>query len=321
MTKMKSVLHIRLDSPGYSCDAMAAAFIDLGYEYHGLKWQEFRFEHGIEALRFKVIQMAVELKPTIIFCHIQNSEIFDLEMWQVLQKYGFVINYTFDVRVTEKINWMYDVAPHIGHTFFGCMEDVWNCNAKEIYNVSTIHSSCDMDLYKPKRGGMNYAFDVVFCGNKYENTNLDFPLAAERQEMISFLKDNFGNKFQCYGLGQAGGLIKPEVEASVYNFSKIGINQNNFFLNEYSSDRIWRIMASGTFCLTKYFPGIEKIFKKEIDLDWWVSLDELKTLICYYLSEDDERNEIAATGRKKVVQEHSWSARIKEMEKIIAESK
>jgi len=320
-SKMKKVLHLRIDSPGYNSDAMQRAFIATGYEYFSMDWQRERFSNSVEYVRKKAIEMAAEIKPTWIFCHLQNAEIFNAETWQELSKHGFVINYSFDVRQPEKMQWMYDAAPLIGHTFFGCMEDVWICNAKEIYNVSAIHSSCDMELYKPKRGQMNFAFDVVFCGNRYDNTNLNFPLAQERQQMISYLEENYKHKFMCYGLGQKGGMIRPEVEASVYNYSRIAISQSNYFLNEYSSDRIWRIMASGTFCLCKYFPGIEKIFQKEIDLYWWVTLDELKTLIDYYLCEYNERNEIAATGRKKVVQYHSWEARIKEMEKIIGESK
>ena len=63
-----------------------------------------------------------------------------------------------------------------------------------------------------------------------DNTNLNFPLAHQRQRMIEKLEQRYGQNFMVYGHGQKGGLIKPDVESSVYNFSKIAINQNNFSL-------------------------------------------------------------------------------------------
>jgi len=318
---MKSVLHIRLDSPGYNCNAMETAFRSCGYEYYGLKWQEFRFEFGIEKLRSEVVKTAALLKPTIIFCHLQNPEAFSVETFQELSKHSFVINYTFDVRHKDEMKWMYDVAPHIGYTFFGCMEDVWNCMALGINNTGHLHSSVDMNLYKPKEGQKAYAFDVVFCGNRYDNSNLKFPLAAERQQMISVLSERYKGRFMSYGLGQQGGLIKPEVEANVYNFSRIAINQNNFQLNDYTSDRLFRIMASGTMCITKYFPGIEKVFKNAVHLVWWHNFQELTDYIDHYLSDEKERLAVAAMGTQLVRENHGWEDRIAQMEKIIGELK
>lgn len=318
---MKSVLHIRLDSPFYNCDAMEAAFKSCGYQYYGLKWQQYRFESGIELLRKEVIKTASIIKPTLIFCHLQNGEVFDMETWKTLAEIGGVVNYTFDVRQKDEMHWMYDVAPHIKYTFFGCMEDVWHCIGHGINNTGHLHSSVDMNLYKPKEGKKSYAFDIVFCGNRYDNSNLKFPLAAERQEMISVLSDRYKSKFMPYGLGQQGGMVRPEVEANIYNFSRIAINQNNFMLNDYSSDRIWRIMASGTMCISKYFPGIEKIFKNTTHLVWWHNHKELTEYIDYYLSDEKERLAVAAMGTQLVRENHRWEDRFIKMEKIIAELK
>ncbi len=308
----KRVLHIRIDSPGFNSNAIAKAFTELGYEYYPLNWQQSRFLNGVELMRTFVINEAVRLNPDIIFCHIQNSDAFDIQTWKSLSEVGKVINYTFDVRYASEINWMYEVAPHIHHTFFACSEDVRNCKVIGIENTSQIHSSCDMDLYK-SLGKELYAFDVVFCGNRYDNTNLNFPLAEERQQMIEFLSQNYPSTFMPYGLGQKGGLIPGGTEVNVYNFSRIAINQNNFDLHDYTSDRIWRIMSSGCFCLTKYFPGIEKVFRKEVHLDWWNNFDELKLLIDFYLENQAERKSIAEVGMNYVRWNHTWTYRIAEM--------
>lgn len=317
---MKTVLHFRIDAPGFNSDAIARGFVDNSYKYHWLNWQQERFSNGLEHLQIHALQLAEEIKPDIIFCHIQNPEIFDIELWKALSKNGFVINYSFDVRKKEKSQWMYDVAKFIGYSFFGCDEDVAECLNRGIANVEVLQSSCDMEVYKPiDLGKMKPAFDVVFCGNNYVGTNLDFPLAGERQRMIEFLEKNYQNNFGCYGLGQKGGMILPDAEARAYNFSKIAVCQNNFRRTRYTSDRLWRIMASGTMCLCKWFPGIENMFRKEVDLDWWNNFDELKNLIDFYLGDDGERNSIAKAGSDRVRKEHTWTARISEMEKIVGE--
>lgn len=311
------VLHIRIDSaPGYRSDAIQKGFIENGFEYNGFDWQYHKYNFGTETTRLKIIELAKSFNPTIIFAHVQNEEIFDTDTWKSLADTAFLINYTFDVRYAEKMQWMYELAPHIGHTFFACKEDVRNCEIRGIKNISHMHSSCDMDLFKPKNEKKLYANDCVFVGNRYDNTNMNFPLAEERQEMIAVLEQRYGNRFMSYGLGQKANMILPEAEVNVYNYSRISINQNNFDLAGYSSDRIWRIMASGSFCLTKYFEGIEDVFVKGVHLDWWKTFDELIERIDFYLYNDDERAAIADMGMKYVRENHTWAERVSEMVKI-----
>jgi len=308
-----SVLHIRIDSaPGYNSDAIEKAWKEHGYDYFGFKWQEYRFNHGIDALRKQVVKLAEEIKPTLIFAHIQNGEVLDLEIWRALSNISYTINYTFDVRDEGRMNWMYDIAPIIGHTFFADLTHVYECNhILNIFNVSHCHSSCDMELFKNNSRGL-YAFDIVFCGNNYVGTNLNFPLAKERQQMIDFLFENYGGSFMAYGLGQKGGLIPPEAEANVYNLSKIAISQNNFDLPGYTSDRLWRIMSCGTFCLAKHYDGVDEDFGDS--LVTWKTLDDLKSKIDRYLiNSGHERDLMAQRGSEYVRNNHRWTDRIKQI--------
>jgi spore maturation protein CgeB len=313
---IQKVFHIRIDSaPGYRSDAIQKGFIENGFEYRGFNWQHYRYSYGTEILRQEVVKAAKEFNPTIIFAHVQNEEVFDNDTWEKLSDIGFLVNYTFDVRYAEKTEWMYNLAPKIGHTFFACKEDVRNCEVRGIRNISHIHSSCDMDIFKDNEKGL-YTFDCSFVGNRYDNTNLNFPLAEERQNMIAILNEKYGDSFMSYGLGQKGNMIIPGVEANVYNFSKIAINQNNFNLHGYTSDRLWRIVSCGSLCLTKYFYGIEDIFEKGVHLDWWKNFDELTERIDFYLSDEKERLAVAKTGMRYVRENHSWKNRIEEIVKI-----
>lgn len=310
---MSSVFHIRLDSnPGYRSDGIQRAFLENGFDYVGFDWQKNRYEFGVEKMREELLKQAALFNPVLIFAHIQNPEALDELTWKALANIGYVIHYTFDVRFAAEMEWMYELAPMLGHTFFACSEDVRNCEIKGIRNVSQIHSSCDMELFK-HQGKYVYAFDVSFVGNRYDNVDINFPKAKERQEMIEVLEEKYPSRFMAYGLGQKGGLIAPPVEANVYNYSRIAINQNNFDLHDYTSDRLWRIMASGAMCLTKYFPGIEKIFQKEVHLDWFNTLDEMTELADYYLKDENERRAVAEVGMNYVRENHTWTDRIEEM--------
>ena len=70
----------------------------------------------------------------------------------------------------------------------------------------------------------------------------------------------------------------------------------------------------GALCLTKYFKGIEKMFTRGLHLDWWNTFDELKEKIAYYLSNLGNAALIGgAVGIQHVLDNHTWSSRVKEM--------
>lgn len=312
---MKKVLHFRLDAPGiYSSNGIEEAFRNLGYSYQGVDWQNLRFSFGITHLREAMISSAKSYQPDIIFMHIQNSEILDEETAMELSKHGFVINYTFDVRSKEKTQWMYDLAPHIGFTFFACWEDVANCAALDIENTGHVHSSCDMSLYRDL--DMIRLNDIVFIGNRTTDTNMKFEKAQERVEMVEALADAFGDRFKVYGMGWPySKLIKPSEEVIIYNSFKVVVCQNQFNRVGYCSDRQWKAMACGAYTLCQDFPGIDVPFPK------WDCIDDLIKQCNVALYHQDYRIERAALCHDFVTKSQTWTNRIEEMELIIAKHK
>lgn len=302
---MKKVLFVKIESPGYSAQGMVDGWKQLGFEVVEFSWQDYRFNWGIPSTRQKMIDLALENKPDVIFLHIQNKEILDIETAQILRSIAFTINYSFDTR--DDISWFKKVGPFITHTFLASQDDVDECFNDDIENVSLLQSSCDYSWYKklslPYEPGHP---EIVFIGNNYEHSNKNFPLAADRQRMIEFLYENFPGRFQAYGIGQKNGTVNPQQEINIYNRAKIAVSQNLFSKTLYSSDRLWRIMGCGTFCLTKRFDGIRSIFQKEVEIDWWDNFGELKSLIDFYLSDDIERNMVADLGCALVREKHTW---------------
>lgn len=309
---MKSVLHVASIAPGgsYGNEQFMEAFLENGFTiYHCFDFQLETFEYGHQAMRQKLIRMAESVKPNLIFLHVQNSEALDLETVKKLSAIGFTVLYTFDCRTKEKTEWMYQFMPHLGLVCFSNQEDLDEAKQRWFTNGMVLQSSCDMKVYKPQNSGVTKK-GIVFVGGNYLHTNLNFPLAQERYDMVNFLQNNFIN-FSIMGMGWPNNsLVNSVQERIAYNIYAIAINQNNFDRELYSSDRIWRIMSTGAFCLTKYFKGIETMFTPGMHLDWWHNFDELKYKIDYYLTNVDERERIAETGMNLVRSMHRWTDRI-----------
>lgn len=315
----KKVLHFKLSSSFFRNNGITTGFLENGFTVTEFEWQSYRYQFGIEMTRAKFVQLAQQTKADIIFMQIQDGEILDIETIKQLSQCSFVVNYTFDCRIKEKTQWLYDLAPHIGLTLFSNYEDVQICHNEGIYNVHLMQSSCDMDVYKTS--DINLGVDVpeiVFFGQNYVGTNLDFPLAQERLNMVDFLRQNYNGKFWPYGMGWGTELIdNAEKEVFVYNNCKVAINQNNFDRLGYTSDRIWRAMASGAFVLSKHFEGIEGLFQVGIHLETWKTFQELNIKLKQYLADDEKRIGIAKAGQDYVRQYHSYTNRVKSLEHII----
>ena len=145
------------------------------------------------------------------------------------------------------------------------------------------------------------AREIVFMANNYGN---QFPLGNERAQVISELQQRFGNRFGVYGngwRGAAGNLnavsLEGQREESIYyNNAKIAINHSHFDCCRYTSDRLFRILGSGCFCLSHHYQGIEKDFEIGKHLDTYRTRQEMINKINFYLAHDDVRQMVADAG-------------------------
>lgn len=309
-------LMIAMYAPGgvFSSDAIVKAFEQNGYRTVVMDWQKIKLSEGVLGMWDRVLAKAAIEKPAIIWMHIQTESGLDMDSLAELKNYAPVVNYTLDVR-KEGAGWFKEAAKYVALSCVACQEDA--NEIKELgHDAIVLQSSCDMEFYKPSlipnmTHGV-YTPDIAFIGTNMEATNLGFPLAKERQEMCAFLKDQYGDRFRSYGKGQTENrFINPHEEINLYHSAKIIIGQNNFYKENYTSDRLWRAMASGAFYLTAAFPGIRQIFSPGIHLDWFRDLNELKLLIDMYLSETSDRKAIARMGAQFVRENHTWADRIK----------
>ncbi len=315
LKKIKKVLHIGLNPNGQK--ELGNMLKSFG-KYEFIDWRRELAKSNIIELREYIVRKSNALKPDLIFMQLQTQDIIDPITASKL--HGFVLNWTGDCR--ENINWLRNLGPYVDATCLTNETDTDQLRQEGI-NSWFLQIGFESKIFNPngprlttKNTIWGYP-DVVFMGNHY---NARFPLSQERYSITKRLHDTYGNRFLLCGQGwniPAINLMgQPKKEAMVYRSCKIAINSNHFIHKRFSSDRLHRIMGSGAFCLTRWYPGIEKDFIDGVHLKTFKNEDEMIYLINYYIENELERTEIAEAGCKLIHEKFTWMANKKLIEQI-----
>jgi hypothetical protein len=161
-----------------------------------------------------------------------------------------------------------------------------------------------------------FMFDAVFLGALYGQGI--FPEAEERKDaVLALCKENidfglFGYGWHAVGL-EAGQTSEKHAQSSeIYAKSKMSLSiSQSSELWGYTSDRLYNICASGCAALVQTFAGMEE--HGYVDGETciaWSSTDEMIEKMHYYLDHDEEREEIAAAGKRMTRERHTWRKRL-----------
>jgi len=152
--------------------------------------------------------------------------------------------------------------------------------------------------FKPKEK----TIDVSFCGQNY----------GDRAEMLD------GLNVEVYGGGWPNGFIPFTKMADVLGRSKIGISFSGGADGKTQVKlRPFEICACNTLCLCEKCEGLKTFYEEGREIIFFESKQELKDKIDYYLSNEDERKEIANNAAMRSWNEHTWQHRLGEIFKQI----
>ena len=240
-----------------------------------------------------------------IIAAIQNNT-FDLAFFQI-QSPGIVHPMTFQ-RLNDAgiftVNWCGDIRNGTPDWYFKTNAQLTLfSNTRDVRNIRNAGLKSDflqigIDPVVFNRHNSNVSgHDIVYMGNNYRG---QFPEGQARFNMVTMLWAKYRDRFGLYGNGW--NLNNPENnsnqfrQAEIYNNSKIAINFSQFNEERYTSDRMFRILASDCFCLSHHYIGIEQDFEVGKHLDTFKNLHELQQKIDYYLSHENERDTIRKAG-------------------------
>jgi spore maturation protein CgeB len=284
-------------------DSMRKAFLANSTEY-------IELSTGEKDVNQKAIAMARAFKPDIVFMQIQSANIIHIETVKEMKKTGaWICNWNGDIRHSTP-QWMIEMAEYVDRTLFSNDRD-----SKNVKNGGYLEIGYDPEIYKPEGEALNLK-PIGFFGNNYGASM--FHLSKLRIEMNNLLSRHFNGRYGVYGNNWHNGSgnfnHSQAEEAKAYRGIKIGINLSHFDEPKYTSDRIYRIMGSGCFCLAKQYAEMPFIDGEHLRV--WKTFPELIGLINYYLENEDERKQIAMQGNEFVKKNYSFDAMIKNLIKI-----
>jgi len=306
------VLRIAMNGEEHPHYTIAEAFNNAFDEVKTIWWeQEPDFNN-------KVIQEVTANRYDAVFMQIQGDGILSNTAADAISKNSLGFNWTGDVR--SDIDWYARLGKYFV-TLFTNMTDVEKMRNLG-YKSDYLQVGYDHKYYFQK--SQQCYNNIVFCANHYNEV---YPLSRFRKEIVIALKIEFGDKFNLYGGNWENCDLRSECkanneqEAEIYRTCAIAINCSHFDYSRYSSDRLFREMASGAFVLSHRYKDIEMDFKEGLHLAAFDSIPELISKCHYYLNNHEERNVIANNGLRLVTSTAQWSNRMDEFKDIIKKYK
>lgn len=184
-------------------------------------------------------------------------------------------------------------------------------------NISTILEAIEEEL------GFSFVFKDEVHREVILNKLCSAAQAIYRRELV---KEACGLGLSLYGDGWWGGFREMGADyggwidnrtdlPKLYNASKINLN---ICLGKTAPNlRFFEILACGGFLLTNYLDDLEKLFELDKEIVCYRDAKELREKAKYYLAHPKEREEIARRGHERVLREHTYKNRMKEMIDIL----
>lgn len=159
-------------------------------------------------------------------------------------------------------------------------------------DIEWLSVACDPAIHVKKQKEIFY--DIAFVGGDD---------GIPRKYILQELRERYPDSF----IGQA-----PFHEMSdLYSSARRGFN---YSIRSDVNMRFFETMACGTMLLTNALPredlGLLNLIP-EIDFIEYKNFDEVFSLVEYYLNHDQKRREIAESGYRKVIKDHTYSHRMR----------
>lgn len=110
-----------------------------------------------------------------------------------------------------------------------------------------------------------------------------------------------------------------DVLSHVYRKSKINLHISLHCIETGVSQRVFDIMAAGAFVLSNYQEELEELFVPGEEIVMYHNEQELEELVAYYLTHDEEREEIVRRGQEKVLREYNYHKALKTVFEYVEE--
>jgi spore maturation protein CgeB len=321
----KKVLYLPANSKVIFQTGMENAFKDNGFNLRTFDFRNFFSRNGSAKTNQTLKQICKDFQPDWIHMQLQFTGLISGNVIKEIKSFlpnTIITNWTGDVRAAAQ-KYFIEISKYVDLSLISSEGQLKLYRDAGCKNVAYWQIGVDPGKFHPlsddirEKMSNKYKSHIVFCASH----STHFPDSKFRTQIVKEFSSKFGSRFSFYGEGwprsfgsSKKGRIDYYKQNELYNGSKIILSVNHFNnIEMYFSDRQLISMASGTLTLSHYIPGLERYFENKKDLVWFRSVDECVQLAKYYLANPDEAREIGKRGAKKVLEQHSYYTRAKEL--------
>lgn len=307
-------------------------------------YKENMKKRGQKRMNALLVKKTKEFKPDLIFTFLFENELYP-ETLNEIRKYS-----------KSSITWMADDKWRwklIGRKYCKNFDYVITTYPGAILKYESIgyknsilsQWAVDQDVYKDKQ--LKKDIPISFVGR--DN--------AWRRFVVKELKRK-GIEVDCYGFGWENGRVTQKEMIEIFNRSKINLNLSNsvkfdlkylFDINlvwnkdisfarniftifgpqlhtiiskkrkEDIKSRFFEVIGSGGFLLSYNVENLSSYFDIGEELVIYDNIGDLASKIFYYLGHNEKRLSIADKGYNRVIKEHTYEKRFKDIFRIMSE--
>ena len=272
-----------------------------------------------------VLESVTEKPVDILFCMalapISPRVLNELRSRGVVTVLWFVEDY-------QRFTYWQQVAQHFDYVFCiqkdKCISALRAAGAKEVhYMPVACEPNVHAQLVLSKEDIAKWGAEISFMGAGYHNRQQMFASLADMNLKIWGTEWPEGKPFDRMVQNNAHRLTPAEY-VKIFNATKINLNLHSSSekdgvdpFGDFVNPRTFELASCGAFQLVDKRTLLPELFDLGKELITFENASELKDKINYYLHNEPERKEIAKRSREKVLKQHTYQHRLKDMLSII----
>lgn len=296
---------------GYEYANFIPALSALGHDVELFDSFDRRGYVDFADLNQRLLDRIIAFEPDVIFCVLMNYEVWSETLDIVRAKSpATIVNWgTDDSWKFKQVSRF--LIPHLDfHVTTDKSAAALAARAGFANVVRSQWAASSTQLREPLPAS-ECAHDVTFIGNLY----------GERRAWIEGLRAR-GVSVTTFGHGSDGGVIAaseiPEVQRKSrisLNFSDSGLQLDGIRLkrSRQIKARVFEAPGAGSLLLTQAADGLSDYFRIGDEIDTFSQLDDLAGKIGFYLANSDTRDRLARAGHRRVVTEHTYDQRFRDL--------
>lgn len=171
--------------------------------------------------------------------------------------------------------------------------------------AGVFEGECEFGIPDTKK----YPHEIIFTGSGHYHQEYPY-----RGLLIKWLYATYKDKFAHYGSGGFPVIRGTELN-NLYASTKVVIGDTlckDFTYKWYSSDRLFECLGRGAFLIYPRIHGLEMFYQNDREVVFYDYGDfvQLKSLIDYYLVNEEKRNAIRQEGHRRTMEAHTYRHRM-----------